>query len=231
VTEPATGPERPGPGVGQKLAIAAGAMAINAVLYLVPNHLQLVEPRRLWWSAVDAWAPFLPATVWIYFSDYLLVSSAFLVSEGWDEVKRFVRAYFVLLAIGAVIHLCWPTAFPREAFPVPGNDGSARALTALRGVDAATSCLPSMHVAGSYLAAFSLWHRRRSLFGGYVFWATAVAVSTLTTKQHYLVDVLAGLALAVALAAVFFWAPELRREASPRPSRRREVSAELDGGR
>jgi membrane-associated phospholipid phosphatase len=201
---------RPAPGPWTKLAIAAGAMAVNAVLYLVPNHLQLVTPHTLWWTRVDAATPFLPATVWIYFSDYLLVSSAFLVSEGWDEVRRFVRAYFVLLAIGAAIHLAWPTVFPRQAFPVTDSGLSARALTSLRGVDLATSCLPSMHVAGSYLAAFSLWHRRRSLFGAYVLWATAIAVSTLTTKQHYLVDVVTGLGLAVVLAAVFFWIPELR---------------------
>jgi membrane-associated phospholipid phosphatase len=159
---------------------------------------------------VDEGTPFLPATVWIYFSDYLLVSSAFLVSEGWDEVKRFVRAYFVLLVIGAVIHLGWPTVFPREVFPVPGHGPSARALVALREVDLATSCLPSMHVAGSYLAAFSLWNRRRSLFGGFVLWASAVALSTLTTKQHYLVDVVTGLGLAAILGAAFFWIPEFR---------------------
>ncbi len=199
-----------GPGLLEKLGIAAAAMCINAVLYLVPNHLQLVEPRQLWWTRVDASVPFLPETVWIYFTDYLLVSLAFLVSESWDEVKRFVRAYFVLLAIGAAIHFAWPTVFPRDAFPISGHGLSGRALSSLRGVDAPTSCLPSMHVAGSYLAAFSLWHRRRSLFAGYVAWATAVAVSTLTTKQHYLVDVVSGLGLAVALTGVFFWIPEYR---------------------
>ena len=199
-----------GPDLRQKILIAAGAMAINAVLYLVPTHLPLLEPRALGWTGGDAAVPFLPATVWIYFSDYLLVSSAFLVSETWDEVKRFVRAYFVLLAIGAAIHFAWPTVFPRDAFPITGDGMSARALSSLREVDAPTSCLPSMHVAGSYLAAFSLWHRRRSLFAGYVAWATAVALSTLTAKQHYLVDVISGLSLAAVLAVVFFWIPEFR---------------------
>lgn len=207
-------PARSPPGPGQKLAIAAGAMALNALMYLVPNHVQLVEPRQLWWTPVDAWFPFLPGTVWIYVSDYLLVVSAFLVSEGWEEVRRFVRAYFVLLAVGAVIHFAWPTVFPREAFPIPAGGPSASALATLRSVDAPTSCLPSMHVAGSYLAAFSLWHRRRSLFAGYVLWATAVAASTLTTKQHYLVDVVTGLGLAMALGAVFFWIPEFRGQRS-----------------
>jgi membrane-associated phospholipid phosphatase len=185
---------------------------MNAVLYLVPNHLQLFPPRLLWWTAVDKGVPFLPWTVWIYFSDYLLVAAAFMLQNTWPEVWRYVKTYLSLLAVGAVIHLTWPTVFPREAFPVDGATLSARALDALRGVDAATSCLPSMHVAGSYLAAFSLWRHRPAVFGGFLLWATAIAASTLTTKQHYIVDILAGLFLAVALALVFFWrAPEPQR--------------------
>jgi membrane-associated phospholipid phosphatase len=206
VTEgPAEG--RPPPGTGQKLLIALGATAMNAVLYLVPNHLQLFPARQLWWTTVDGAVPFLPGTVWIYFSDYVLVAAAFLLQTSWPEVRRYVKTYFVLLVVGAVIHLSWPTVFPRDGFPLDGATFSARALATLRGVDAATSCLPSMHVAGSYLAAFSLWRHRPVVFGGFLLWATAVAVSTLTTKQHYLVDIFAGLLLALAIATVFFWIP------------------------
>ncbi len=196
--------------VGQKLLIALGATAMNAVLYLVPNHLQLFPPRQLWWTPVDAAVPFLPGTVWIYFSDYVLVAAAFLLQETWPAVRRYVRTYFALLVVGAVIHLLWPTVFPREWFPLDGGSPSARALGTLRGVDAATSCLPSMHVAGSYLGAFSLWRHRPAVFGAFLLWATAVAASTLSTKQHYLVDIFAGLVLALAIAMVFFWIPELR---------------------
>ena len=198
------------PSTGQKLLIALGATAMNAVLYLVPNHLQLFPPRQLWWTAVDASVPFVPGTVWIYFSDYVLVAAAFMLQNSWPEVRRYVKTYLALLLVGAVIHLSWPTVFPREAFPLDGASFSARALATLRGVDAATSCLPSMHVAGSYLAAFSLWRHRPAVFGGFLAWATAIAVSTLTTKQHYLVDIFAGLLLAAAIALVFFWIPELR---------------------
>ena len=198
------------PSAGQKLLIALAATAMNAVLYLVPNHLHLFPPRQLWWTAVDESVPFLPGTVWIYFSDYLLVAAAFMLQTTWPEVRRYVKTYLALLVVGAVIHLGWPTVFPREAFPVDPSTVSARALATLRGVDAATSCLPSMHVAGSYLAAFALWRHRPAIFGAFVLWATGVAVSTLTTKQHYLVDIFAGLALAMAIALVFFWIPELR---------------------
>ncbi len=67
--------------------------------------------------------------------------------------------------------------------------------------------MPSMHVASSYLAALSLWRGRRTLFAVWLSWATAIAVSTLTAKQHYAIDVLAGAVLALGFWLIFFWAP------------------------
>ena len=43
-------------------------------------------------------------------------------------------------------------------------------------------------------------------------WATGVAVATLTVKQHYVVDLLAGVALAGAVWFVFYrWLPRIQR--------------------
>lgn len=193
--------------LGAKFRIAVLASAINAVLYLVPNHILLSEPRYLPWTRVDEAVPFVPLTFWIYFSDYLLVVSAFLWQRTWPEVRQFTRAYFALLIVGSTIHLLWPTAFPRDTFPLTGDDFTDRAFSLLRQVDLPTSCLPSMHVAGSYLAAFSLWRRSRTVFTVWTSWATAVAVSTLTAKQHYVIDVLAGLALAGLIWVIFFAVP------------------------
>jgi len=195
---------------GSKLAIAVAASLINAVLYLVPNHVQLRPAHLLPWTGFDAAVPFVPATLWIYFSDYLLVASAFLLCTDWTEVKRFVRAYFALLVLGAAVHFAWPTAFPRDAFPVTGDGITVTAFRLLRQIDLPTSCLPSMHVAGSYLAAFSLWRHRPWVRAVWLAWASAVAVSTLTAKQHYVIDVVAGLGVAGAFWALFFWLPAIR---------------------
>jgi membrane-associated phospholipid phosphatase len=204
-------PERDRVSFGRKLAIAATASLVNAVLYLVPNHLELRPAHMLSWTAVDAAVPFVPATLWIYFSDYLLVASAFMLCTDWTEVKRFVRAYFALLVVGSSVHLLWPSVFPRHAFPVSGKGITVTAFHLLRQVDLPTSCLPSMHVAGSFLAAFSLWRHRPWVQTVWLAWATAVAVSTLTVKQHYVVDVVAGLGMAGAFWALFFWLPEMLR--------------------
>jgi membrane-associated phospholipid phosphatase len=47
----------------------------------------------------------------------------------------------------------------------------------------------------------SPFFRKRDKFPFFFVWATAIALSTLTTKQHYAVDVVAGFGLAV----VFYW--------------------------
>ena len=177
------------------------------MLYLVPNHYVFQPPQLLPWTRIDGAVPFIPATFWVYFSDYFLVGSAFMLTRTGAEVKRFARAYFALLFTGALVHLVWPTTFPRDAFPLVGGGFTERAFTMLRQIDLPTSCMPSMHVAGSYLAAFSLFRHRRRFLLVWSAWATAVAISTLTAKQHYAIDVVAGLAMAAIFWALFFWVP------------------------
>src|SRR5260370_25745185 len=90
------------------------------------------------------------------------------------------------------------------------------ALVAFRAVDTPASCLPSLHVAASYLAAFACWSQARRWRWMLLGWATGGAVATLTLKQHYFVDLLAGLALAGPLWLLFFRVlPRLPRDAVP----------------
>jgi membrane-associated phospholipid phosphatase len=93
-------------------------------------------------------------------------------------------------------------------------------MSFVRGVDAATSCVPSLHVADSMLAAFLMRRERPKLFPWLMTWAVAIAVSTLTTKQHYLVDVLTGIALALVAALTFQRLPRTRRAADRAPTSR-----------
>jgi membrane-associated phospholipid phosphatase len=44
---------------------------------------------------------------------------------------------------------------------------------------------------------------RRKFFPLFLLWGTAIAISTLTTKQHYLIDIIAGLALGVFSWVIF----------------------------
>ena len=208
----------PDVGIAVRIAVAVVSTGASAVLYMVPNHYAPGPAVLLPWTALDEAVPFVPETVWVYLSDYALVASAFFLMRGRTEVRRFAVAYYVLLGAGFMVHWLWPTVLPRDRWPLQGDGLTVAAFSLLRSVDQPLSCLPSMHVAGSYLAAFSLWRHSRAQLGTWVAWATAVAASTLTAKQHYAVDVLAGLALAALVWLVCFYWPELRARRAVSPS-------------
>jgi membrane-associated phospholipid phosphatase len=84
--------------------------------------------------------------------------------------------------------------------------------------DVEHNCLPSLHVAQVYLAALSCNLVHRGVGKAALAWATLVALSTLFTKQHYVLDVVAGFALG--LAAYLAFLHRLPRASIPAHDRR-----------
>ena len=83
------------------------------------------------------------------------------------------------------------------------------------------NCFPSLHVAHSFVSALACWRVHRGVGIAATFCAALVGLSTLYTKQHYILDVLAGILLA-AIAYVLFLrghrredVPELDRRVAP----------------
>ena len=68
------------------------------------------------------------------------------------------------------------------------------------------ACLPSMHVAYSVITGFmgAMIARSVGLRWFHILLAAGIAVSTLTLKEHYVADAVAGILLG--LAGGFWWA-------------------------
>jgi membrane-associated phospholipid phosphatase len=196
------------------LAVVIGT-GVHALAYFLANHFPRREATELAMTAVDRTVPFLPWTVFLYVSDYVLVILSFLLCRSRESALRFFCAQMSVILFATVLHWAVPIAFPRELYPLPPDLSMPPRLvmTFVRGVDAATSCVPSLHVADSMLAAFMMRRERPKLFPWLMTWAVAIAVSTLTTKQHYLVDVLTGTALALVAAITFQLRPRTHRAA------------------
>ena len=69
------------------------------------------------------------------------------------------------------------------------------------------NCFPSLHVAHAFVSAFACWHVHRSVGVGLGVWAFLIGLSTLFTKQHYALDVIAGIVLASIAYGVFLRRP------------------------
>ncbi len=184
--------------IGKRLALwfLAGVVMLSG--YAITKLEPWAEPTLLPLAAADLAIPFLPWTVWLYGS--LTITSLVCWLQVPDQLTG--RRLFFGLALAAAI--CWwffaflPTTYPRDLYPLPHlGTASLRELADLRGADSPSNCFPSQHVALAWAMALTWrdflerpWARPLP-----VLYAAVVTVCTLTTKQHYLVDVIGGFAV------------------------------------
>ncbi len=179
--------------------------ALATFLYLTTNHYHLFEPRLLPMGRIDEWVPFIPQTLWIYLSEYFLFFSVYLMCKDLENLNRYAYAFLTQQTISVIIFVLWPTTFPRDAFPLPTDiDPLTYAMfTNLRETDNPASCAPSLHVSSVYLSSYMFLNEQRKKFPFFFLWASLIAVSTLTTKQHYLIDVITGFLMSVIIYWIF----------------------------
>jgi membrane-associated phospholipid phosphatase len=180
--------------------------AVYYITYFFPN-----ASNRLGWrpqaplTFIDGAVPFIDWTVVVYLSviPQIIIGLVWIMGKGWG---RAMISGFVLFGIHFVFFMLYPLELPRSALR-PATQW-AWVFDIVWAVDQPRACFPSLHVAVALLVSFIMG--RRSLAGGLVLfaWASVVAVSTLTTKQHYFLDVAGGAGTAlIAYLAVFREAP------------------------
>jgi membrane-associated phospholipid phosphatase len=157
-------------------------------------------------TAVDRWVPFVPESGLVYFAMFPLLLGTFIAIRDLRRATSFLYACLLAQAIGMACFMLWPTQYPRELYALPPTASAVGAALVrfCRGTDAPLNCLPSLHVSTVVLCVCALRGSRwfvPALLGGVV-----LAVSTLTFKQHYLVDVVAG-----ALLGLVSWLAFLRQ--------------------
>jgi membrane-associated phospholipid phosphatase len=155
--------------------------------------------------ALDHLIPLAPVWSLIYGALYLfLIVLPVLVIWQEELIRRTVRAYLMVWLVAYGFFLLYPTAAPRpEGDAVPGTSFGAWGLRILYDADPPLNCFPSLHVAHSFVGALAVWRMHARLGALAIACAGVVGVSTLFTKQHYVLDVLGGFVLAVAAHVLF----------------------------
>lgn len=159
-------------------------------------------------TALDHAIPFQPATVIAYLSLWLYVGIPPGLLLSFRQLLVYGSWVGALCLTGLACFYLFPTAVP----PMALDPDLARfpAFALLQGVDATGNACPSLHVATAMFSA--IWIDRilremtaptalRMLNGA---WFLLIVHSTLATKQHVVLDVLAGVPLGIlfALAAL-----------------------------
>jgi hypothetical protein len=155
-------------------------------------------------TVLDRAIPFNAAALAPYVSLWLYVGIPPGLLLSLRELLVYGLWAAALCIAGLLCFYFWPTAVPPMAVEVDLARNPAFAV--LQGVDAAGNACPSLHVA---TAVFSAWWLERLLRDMRapaamrwlnLAWVLLITWSTLATKQHVVLDAVAGAALGTAFA-------------------------------
>lgn len=176
------------------LTVSCNALAYYGTRLVTANMVHYNLSNRL-----DDQIPLIPWTVVIYFGCYVLWIVNYILGcrQERKTAFRFISADFLAKIICMICFVIFPTTNVRPI--ISGNTIWDVGMRLLYRMDAADNLFPSIHCLTSWFCYIAvrendkipLWYRRFSAFA-----AVLVFISTLTTKQHVLIDVVAGVALA-----------------------------------
>jgi membrane-associated phospholipid phosphatase len=187
--------------------------ALQSAFYFGIGNLPLQRSTELLRTRLDDAIPFLPWTSWCYLPFYAAI---FIMAIGGFRHRalfdRTARSVVAVMLVGALCHGLIGAEYPRTVL-VPPYAGLSEAFMAwVQHVDRPGNVFPSLHVAHTTMLSLMLVRERPVLGRVALVMATLLALSTLTTKQHFIADVVSGYALA-------FFGVWLATRAQPRRAR------------
>ena len=176
------------------------SLFFGAYFYLLktPAYPTTVMPITL----LDRLIGFQPLTLPIYLSLWVYVSLPPALLATRRELYGYGLAMAGTCLAGLIVFYFWPTAVPAADI----DWAQYPDVEFLKSMDASGNACPSLHVATAIFSGIWLNHLLRR-FGAPLWilicnwtWCIAIVYSTLATRQHVAVDVLAGLVLGVLAA-------------------------------
>jgi hypothetical protein len=183
----------------QKLVAYSIVSVVFAVPYYANQYVSLRPLVTMPETWLDRLVPFQPGATWLYVSWYMMLAVSPLLLATRDHLRRYAAGIVVMGVVANLVFLLSPTGVPR-----PVVDGSADAIYRLvTSFDKPVNACPSLHAA---LAVFTtLWFarlcyaeprlplRRPSAWAAAMWvWTLAIFYGTVATRQHVVLDLLAG---------------------------------------
>ncbi|MDB6124408.1 MAG: PA-phosphatase [Pedosphaera sp.] len=129
---------------------------------------------------------------WIYLSQFLYTGTLPWLINSKPGLRRYVVGLLWMCSISFLAFLFFPTVGPRVEY-----HGQNFAVALIQHYDGALNAFPSLHAAFlvyTFALGWRLFPGRipPSFIGVCLLWAGLILYSTLATKQHYTLDLMAG---------------------------------------
>jgi len=189
----------------EKLFFSILATFIFCICYPLLARKPIFVPMAAPILYLDKKIPFLPGTIYPYESIWFFNASVIWLLASNKEIKKYSLGVIALMGTAFLCFLFFPVSV---TLPL-SFEGVPVLYKFLRRYDTSLNALPSMHAA--FVVFHFLWYlslfskKRISLFTTTVFfiWGCIIIISTLTLKQHVIVDIATGTILAIIVFHIF----------------------------
>jgi len=150
---------------------------------------------------IDEKIPFIPPFIWVYHTMIpVVILTAVFLFQSRDIFLGLIFSFIFSGIVMCLFYIFFPSFYPRELF-VDVSTISGWLIEITRFIDGPHNTFPSGHVTFAWLLMFfvslSQYTRKHPWIKAVYFcWAVLISISTLTLKQHFIVDVISGIALA-----------------------------------
>ncbi|KPA17456.1 Phosphatidic acid phosphatase type 2/haloperoxidase [Candidatus Magnetomorum sp. HK-1] len=179
------------------LSLMLGFTTIG-VLYFGVRSIDLRTP---WLRFPNTSIPFLPNSIFLYLSLFpFMIMSIWSAENDWKRSRTFYAMLLATIIACGFFALLPIYAIRMNVSMIGGIVGWLWRM--LYSTDTATNLFPSLHAAFAYLSASDL-HEKEGCWSWLApLWATAILISTLTTRQHNIADLAGGLLLGISCQKV-----------------------------
>ncbi len=177
-------------------AVLLFAAAWHFITYYVPRLPVFEKNYHIMETGLDRKIPLIPWTIIIYFGCYLfwIINYYLALRQEEKDFWSFFGGDFLSKLICCFFFIFLPTTLNRPEIHENGLFGFA--MNFLYQVDTPDNLFPSVHCLTSWLCYICV-RKNRSVPGWYkwfsMLFAIAVCISTVTTKQHVVVDIFSGI--------------------------------------
>jgi hypothetical protein len=198
-------------------ALAMAAPYADPWLAKADAWLGVSVPAMTAWTWAHPWISRLATVTYFTFAPQMLLTLlALAVLRDRDQLWEFAFHFHVCLIVTIAAVAVWPSACAVVFYGIEPTIDTTRAIAQIRGFHDGTMTVvrfddldglvsfPSFHVAGALLVTWAFRHRRR-IFIPLIVLNTGLALSTVITGEHYVVDVLGAVPLAAASVALYRW--------------------------
>lgn len=189
-----------------RLEILALTLLCWLCIYFFVNRLQVEPQSRLDLATpLDRRIPFIPQLALIYFSTYIFVIQPFIILSDSRQFYWMLASFGSITVVASLIHAIVPSKIERNEMLVT-DSMSGKMIDLFQKTCKPYGNFPSMHVALSVPVVGINFMVAGPIAGSITLvWGILIAISTLYTKQHYILDVLAGLIGGVLISALTYW--------------------------